>query len=133
MIAFALANWRWLLLAAVAAWGGWQYVGRIEAEQAIVDMKLKQLEDANATWVELNAKREDFEREVRKGFADLSTEIGRARADNAAYAAKVNANANSKRPLDPVERDALSMFARPAADKAGGRAVQPAAQPPPVR
>ena len=134
---FLQGNWRWLApmaaLIAIGAWGGWQYLGRLEAEQAIVDMKTRQLEDANATWAELNAKREEFEREVRQGFEHLSIEIGKARADNAAYAAKVSNNANSKRPLDPVERDALGMLGNVQPDPASRRAAQPAAQSPPVR
>jgi hypothetical protein len=136
-LAFLQGNWRWLApmaaLLAIGAWGGSQYLGRLEAEQAIVDMKTRQLEDANAAWAELNAKREDFEREVRQGFERLSIEIGKARADNAAYAAKVSNNANSKRPLDPVERDALGMLGNVRPDQAGRRTAQPAAQSPPVR
>jgi hypothetical protein len=136
-LVFLQGNWRWLApiaaLLAIGAWGGWQYVGRLEAEQAIVDMKTRQLEDANATWAELNAKREDFEREVRQGFERLSIEIGKARADNAAYAARVNSNANSKRPLDPVERDALGMLGNVRPGPASRRAAQPAAPSPPVR
>jgi HK97 family phage portal protein len=136
-LVFLQGNWRWLApmaaLLAIGTWGGWQYLGRLEAEQAIVEMMTRQLEDANATWAELNAKREDFEREVRQGFERLSIEIGKARADNAAYAAKVSNNANSKRPLDPVERDALGMLGNVRSDPASRRAAQPATQSPPVR
>ena len=46
----------------------------------------------------------------------------------------VNANANSNRPLDPAELDALGLLAGGAnVDKAGGRAVRPAVPSAPVR
>jgi hypothetical protein len=72
---FLHGNWRWAAplaaFLAVGAWGGWQYLGRLEAERAIVDMKTKQLEDANAAWVELNEKRQRFEDEVLLGLGRL--------------------------------------------------------------
>jgi hypothetical protein len=39
---FLQGNWRWVAplaaLFAVGGWGGWQFLGRIEAERMIVDM-----------------------------------------------------------------------------------------------
>lgn len=132
-----LANWRTALpilaVLALAAWGGWQYLGRVEAEKALADQKLQVLQDANATWEELARKQREFQDEVRAGFASLQKETERLRADNAAFQARVNANANSKRALDPVERAALGMLSNPGSDKAGGSAARSSAEPPPVR
>lgn len=145
MLALALTGGQWLLghwrtalpilaVVAVAAWGGWQYLGRVEAEAELANQKLQAAVEANATWLELEDKRRAFEDEVRAGFAALSAEVAQQRADNAEFQAKVNANANSKRALDPVERAALGLLVRrPGGDKAGGGAVRPPAEPPPVR
>ena len=74
---FLRGNCRWVAplaaLLAVGAWGGWQYFCRLHAEQSIADMKMKQLEDANPTWVELNEKRQRFEQEVLSGLGRSST------------------------------------------------------------
>ena len=138
MIAFALANWRWLLptlgIVAALAWGGWQHLGKLEAEKVLVDQKLKQEQDANATWIELNRKREAFESEVRKGLDRLNDDVAAIHATTQQYRARVNANANSNRSLDPAELDALGLLAGGAnGDKAGGRAVRPAIPSAPVR
>lgn len=132
-----IGNWRTALpilaVIAVGLWGGWQYLGKVEAQNALADQKLQILEDANATWGELARKQREFQDEVRQGFKTLTAETERLRADNAAFQAGVRANANSKRPLDPVERAALGMLAKPGGDQAGGGAVRPPAEPPPVR
>lgn len=132
-----LKNWRTALpilaVAAVGLWGGWQYLGKVRAQNALADQKLQILEDANATWGELAKKQREFQDEVRAGFKVLTAETERLRADNAAFQNTVKANANSKRPLDPVERAALGMLANPGGDKAGGGAGRPPAERPPVR
>lgn len=134
---FLRGNWRWVAplaaLLAVGTWGGWQYLGRIQAEQAIADMKMMQLEDANATWVELNEKRQRFEEEVLSGLGRLQHQVADLRAANAAFQAKVNANDNSKRALDPVERDALRLLAPLPGQQAGGSAVRAPGESPAVR
>lgn len=133
-----LGNWRvalpLLALLVVSAWGGWQYLGRLEAENALADQKLQTAVDANATWVELEAKRAAFESSVLEGIERLKGEVAAIHAANAAFQSKVKANANSNRPLDPVELDALGLLVRrPGGDKAGGGAVRPPVAPPPVR
>ncbi len=74
---FLQGNWRWMAplaaLLAIGAWEGRQCLGRLEAERKIVDMKMQQLEDANATWLELNEKRQRFEDEVLRGLGRLSS------------------------------------------------------------
>jgi hypothetical protein len=134
---FLRGNWRWVAplaaLLAVGAWGGWQYLGRIQAEQVIADMKMKQLEDANATWVELNEKRQQFEEEVLSGLGRLQHQVADLRAANAAFQSKVNANDNSKRALDPVERDALRMLVAVPGKQTGGSAVRAPGQSPGLR
>jgi len=134
---FLQGNWRWMApfaaLLAVGAWGGWQFLGRLEAERKIVDMKMQQLEDANATWVELDEKRQRFEEEVLLGLGRLQHQVADLRAANAAFQAKVNANDNSKRALDPVERDALRLLAPVPGQQTGGSAVRAPGQSPGVR
>lgn len=129
---FLRGNWRWVAslaaLLAVGAWGGWQYIGRVRAEQSIVDMKMKELENANATWAELNEKRLRFEEEVLSGLGRLRHEVEGFRAANAAFQMRVNANDNSKRVLDPVERDALRLLVPVPGKQAGGSAIRPSGQ-----
>ena len=117
----------------IGLWGGWQYLGRVEAEKALADQKLKILQDANDAWSELDGKRQAFEREVREGLANLRTTVSDLKAANTAFAAKVQSNANSRRALDPVERDALRLLATPGDDQAGGGAVRTPIPPSPVR
>ena len=114
-------------------WGGWQYLGRVEAEKALADQKLKILQDANDTWSELDGKRQAFEREVRDGLAALRSTVSDLKAANTAFAAKVQSNVNSRRALDPVERDALRLLASPGGDPAGGGSVRTPVAPAPVR
>lgn len=117
----------------IGLWGGWQYLGRVEAEKALADQKLKILQDANDAWSELDGKRQAFESEVRAGLATLRTTVNDLKAANTAFAAKVQSNANSRRALDPVERDALRLLAAPVGDPTGGGAVRTPVAPPPVR
>lgn len=117
----------------IGLWGGWQYLGRVEAEKALAAQQLKILQDANEAWSELDGKRQAFESEVRAGLATLRTTVNDLKAANTAFAAKVQSNANSRRALDPVERDALRLLASPGGDPAGGGAVRTPVAPPPVR
>lgn len=137
MIAFLarnpLASGLGIVAILLGLWGGWQYLGRVEAEKALAAQQLKILQDANDAWSDLNDKREAFEREVREGLATLRTTVSDLKAANTAFAAKVQSNANSRRALDPVERDALRLLAAPGGDPAGGGAVRTPVAPPPVR
>lgn len=117
----------------VGLWGGWQYLGKVRAEKALVEQQIKMLKDANDTWAELDVKREQFQREVLEGLANLRTTVNDLREANTAFAAKVQSNVNSRRALDPVERDALRLLATPDSDKAGGGSVRPPFASPPVR
>lgn len=132
-----LKNWKSALplvgLLVVAAWGGWQYLGRVEAESALVEQKLQILTDANATWLELEDKRRAFEANVLAGLDRLNADVAAIHASNQQFRAKVNANANSNRPLDPAELDALGLLARPSGEPAGGGAVRPPVAPPRLR
>ena len=137
MIAFLarnpLASGLGIAAVLIGLWGGWQYLGRVSAEKALADQKLKILQDANDAWSDLNDKRQAFEREVREGLATLRTTVSDLKAANTAFAAKVQSNANSRRALDPVERDALRLLAAPGGDPAGGGAVRAPVAPAPVR
>jgi hypothetical protein len=137
MIAFLarnpLASGLGVALILVGLWGGWQYLGRVEAERALAAQQLKILQDANDTWSELDGKRQAFEREVLSGLSALRTTVSDLKAANTAFAAKVQSNANSRRALDPVERDALRLLATPGDDQAGGGAVRAPVAPAPVR
>lgn len=129
-----LGNWRILALLAVVAWGGWQYLGRIEAEEALAKQKLQIALDANATWVELEDKRRAFEQNVMDGIARLNAEVEAIHASNQQFREKVNANANSGRALDSNELAALRLLMRRSSgDQAGGRPVRPADAPAGVR
>lgn len=132
-LGFLRRNWSLVLPGVVAAWGAWQYVGRVEAEGALADQKLQTAVDANATWVELEDKREAFEGEVREGLKNLRNTVSDLQAANTAFAAKVQSNANSRRALDPVERDALRLLANPGGGEAGGGAVPPSVASPRLR
>lgn len=145
MLALALTAGKWLLgnwrtalpilaIVIVAAWGGWQYLGRVQAENALATQKLQIAIDANATWLELEDKRQAFEANVMSGLARLNDEVVAIRATNQQFRDKVTANANSNRPLDPNELAALRLLVRrPGGDKAGGGTVRPAEPSPPVR
>lgn len=137
ILVFLKANTKWLLPAlafvVLGAWGGWQYFGRVEAEKALADQKLKVLQDANDAWSELDGKRQAFEREVREGLANLRTTVSDLTTANTAFAEKVKSNANSRRALDPVERDALRLLATPDGNAASGGAVRAPVAPPPLR
>ena len=129
-----LTNWRAALpilaVLALAAWGGWQYLGRLQAEEALATQKLQIALDANATWLELEDKRRAFEANVMEGLAKLTAEVEAIHASNQQFREKVNANANSGRALDSNELAALRLLVRRAGgDKAGGGAVRPADAP----
>lgn len=114
-------------------WGGWQYLGRVQAEKALAAQQLKILQDANDAWSDLDGKRQAFEREVLAGLSALRTTVSDLKAANTAFAAKVQSNANSRRALDPVERDALRLLAAPGGDAADGGGVRTPVTPSPVR
>ena len=128
-----LASGLGIAAALLGIWGGWQYLGRVEAEKALAAQQLKVLQDANDAWSELDDKRQAFEREILAGLAALRTTVSDLKAANTAFAAKVQSNANSRRALDPVERDALRLLAAPDGDPAGGGAVRTPVAPSPVR
>ena len=133
VLGFIRRNWSLLLLAGVAAWGAWQYLGRTEAEAELANQKLQIATDANATWLELEDKRRAFEASVLAGLDRLIADVAAIHASNQQFRARVNANAHSNRPLDPAELDALGLLARFNSDPAGGRPVRPAVAPPRVR
>lgn len=140
MLAFAIANWRWLLptigLLGALGWGGLQYLDRVDAEKALADQQRKTLQDANDAWRDLNEKREAFEHEVREGLGRLNATVDGLRAANRQFQERVKSNANSNRALDPAERDALGLLAVPGradGEPAGGSAVRPADAPPRLR
>ena len=128
-----LASALGIALLLIGLWGGWQYLGRIEAEKALAAQQLKILQDANDTWAELDGKRVAFQREVLEGLSALRTTVSDLQAANTAFAAKVQSNVNSRRALDPVERDALRLLATAGGDPAGGGAVRAPVAPAPVR
>lgn len=137
-LSFLGGNWKLALpligMLALGAWGGWQYLGRVEAEDALARQNLKIIEDDNAAWTELNRKRQDFEKEVREGLGALRDEVAATRATNAEFQKRVVANENSKRALDPVERDALRVLSNnDNSDKASRRGLRPADAPSLVR
>lgn len=129
---FVRTHWMWFLVAGVAAWGGWQYLGREEAEKALADQKVHILEDANKAWAERDQKRQEFEKEVREGLAKLTATQTAARTQNDNFKRSVNSNANSSTLLSPADLGDFQLL-ESGGGKAGGNPLRPAGQPANVR
>lgn len=129
---WAAKNWKLVVagvvLAGALGFATWEHIGRLEAEKALVDQKVKTLEDDNAAWAEREQKRQEFEKEVRAGLAALTATQTAARTQNETFKRQVTSNASSTTPLTPADLGDLQLL-ESAGGKAGGDSVRPAGQP----
>lgn len=129
---WAVKNWKLIVvgltIAGALGFGTWEHVGRLKAEKALADQKVKTLEDANGAWAEREKKRQAFEKEVRDGLAKLTATQTTALTHNETYQRQVNSNADSSTPLSPADLADLQLL-ESGSGKAGGNTVRPAGQP----
>jgi zinc D-Ala-D-Ala carboxypeptidase len=102
----------------------WLRLDAVSAERDLAQQEAKIFANANKAWVEREKQREAFQAEVLAGLQRLSGELAVLRTTNESFQRRVNSNANSNRPLDPAERDALKLFVVPGSGGNGAGATR---------